>query len=92
MAFWRPDTAFYPAARMAMQAARENLGQVETFDPEAWRQQPSDRRPFRTTSFSRAAGCITVCTPKGFLREQWSPLSANRLLSIRDNRLPAGRL
>jgi hypothetical protein len=53
MALWRPDTTFYPSARMAMQAARENLGHVITFNPEARRQQPLDPRPFRTTSFLR---------------------------------------
>jgi methanethiol oxidase len=40
MALWRPDTTFYPSARMVMQAARENLGDVVTFNPEARRQQP----------------------------------------------------
>ena len=40
MALWRPDATFYPSARMAMQAPRENLGYVVTFNPEAKRQQP----------------------------------------------------
>ena len=33
MALWKPDQTFYPSARMAMQAPRENLGYVVTFNP-----------------------------------------------------------
>jgi methanethiol oxidase len=40
MALWRPDSRFYPSAWMALPAARENLGYVLTFNPEARRQQP----------------------------------------------------
>ena len=33
MALWKPDQTFYPSARMAMQAPREQLGYVVTFNP-----------------------------------------------------------
>src|SRR5216683_4663346 len=33
MALWKPDQTFYPSARMAMQAPREKLGYVVTFNP-----------------------------------------------------------
>ena len=33
MALWKPDQTFYPSARMAMQAPREHLGYVVTFNP-----------------------------------------------------------
>ena len=35
MALWKPDQTFYPSARMAMQAPREQLGYVVTFNPTA---------------------------------------------------------
>src|ERR1700735_5505164 len=35
MALWKPDQTFYPSARMAMQAPREQLGYVRTFNPTA---------------------------------------------------------
>ncbi len=35
MALWKPDQTFYPSARMAMQAPREQLGYVVTFNPNA---------------------------------------------------------
>ena len=33
MALWKPDQTFYPSPRMAMQAPRETLGYVVTFNP-----------------------------------------------------------
>ncbi|MFY9530153.1 MAG: selenium-binding protein SBP56-related protein [Candidatus Acidiferrales bacterium] len=33
MAQWRPDPTFYPSARLAMQAPRENLAYVAAFNP-----------------------------------------------------------
>ena len=35
MALWKPDQTSYPSARMAMQAPREQLGYVVTFNPTA---------------------------------------------------------
>src|SRR6516164_3569556 len=35
MALWKPDRTFYPSARTAMQAPREQLGYVVTFNPKA---------------------------------------------------------
>lgn len=33
MALWKPDQTFYPSAKMAMNAPREKLGYVVTFNP-----------------------------------------------------------
>jgi hypothetical protein len=35
MPFWKPDQTFYPSPRMAMQAPRERLAYVATFNPSA---------------------------------------------------------
>src|SRR6266849_6185557 len=35
MALWRPDPTFYPSPRMAMEAPREKLGYVASFNPTA---------------------------------------------------------
>ena len=81
MALWRPDATFYPSARMAMQAPRENLGYVVTFNPEAKRQQPDALCVMDLNPESRTYGTVVGRTEMPGLGDElhhfgWNAYSA----------------